>query len=447
MPEVLVKSFVSPLDRCSQRQDDRSSLSCAGSASAPPAAGKTVVGVLPHVVHHPNSFDPLRSGCLPGHDERFDADPRLHSACWDRGPGVRAAVCRAFGEPLTIEELDLAPPQGSEIRVRIKACAICHSDILLMQGAWGGTLPAVFGHEAAGVVAEVGPHVTRLEPGDHVVVTLIRSCGACVFCTSGQPVFCEATFHLDEAGPLTDRDGSPVRQGLRSGAFAEEVVVEASQAVAIPKDIPLDAASLLACGVITGAGAVMNTARVEAGSSVVVIGTGGVGLNAVQGAAISGAREILAVDVSDAKLAAAVAFGATRTVNSLREDVAEAVAAVTDGRRADYVFVTVGAKAAIEQGLVLMRRGGTTVIVGMPASGVLNEFDPVGLADDGQRILGSKMGAARIQVDIPNLLGFYRQGRLKLDELITGRYALEEINDAVASSLQGDALRNVVVFD
>ena len=360
---------------------------------------------------------------------------------------MRAAVCRAFGESLKIEELDLAPPEGREIRVRIKACAICHSDVLLIGGAWGGDLPAVFGHEAAGVVAEVGPLVTGIEPGSHVVVTLIRSCGSCVFCAAGQPVFCETTFRLDRSGPLTDGSGVSVRQGLRTGAFAEEVVVEASQAVAIPKHVPLDVASLLACGVITGAGAVMNTAAVEAGSSVVVIGTGGVGLNAVQGAAILGAREIVAIDVSDDKLAAAAAFGATRTVNSSREDPLEVVAAATGGRRADYVFVAVGAAAAIQQGLGLMRRGGTTVIVGMPASGVMSEFDPVGLADDGQRIVGSKMGAARIQIDIPNLLTLYGQGRLKLDELITGRYALDEINDAVASVVRCEALRNVVVFD
>ena len=360
---------------------------------------------------------------------------------------MRAAVCREFGQPLAIEELDLARPQGSEIRVRMRACAICHSDVHLIEGAWGGSLPAVFGHEAAGVVEEVGPLVTALEPGDHVVVTLIRSCGTCVFCAAGQPVFCETTFPLDRAGPLTDRSGAPVRQGLRTAGFAEAVVVEASQAVAIPADVPFDVASLLACGVITGAGAVINTAAVEAGSTVVVIGTGGVGLNAVQGAAISGAREIVAIDVSDDKLAAAAVFGATRTVNSLREDPAEAVAAATGGRRADYVFVAVGAAAAIRQGLGLMRRGGTTVIVGMPASGVMSEFDPVALADDGQRIIGSKMGAARIQVDIPNLLTLYRQGRLKLDELITGRYALDDINDALASVVRGEALRNVIVFD
>lgn len=360
---------------------------------------------------------------------------------------MRAAVCRAFGEPLAIEELTLSPPQGSEIRVATKACAICHSDILSMQGAWGGALPAVFGHEAAGVVAETGPDVTGLAPGDHVVVTLIRSCGRCLFCVSGQPVFCEATFRLDTDGALTDADGAPVRQGLRTGAFAEQVVVEASQAVKIPPDVALDAASLLACGVITGAGAVINTASVEPGSSVVVIGTGGVGLNTVQGAAISGAREIVAIDVADEKLAAAAEFGATRTVNSLREDPLAAVTEATEGRRADYVFVTVGARAAIEQGLGLMRRGGTTVIVGMPASGTVTEFDPVEVADAGQRIVGSKMGAARIHVDIPRLLALYRQGRLKLDELITGRYPLDEINEAIASSVRGDVLRNVIVFD
>jgi Zn-dependent alcohol dehydrogenase len=360
---------------------------------------------------------------------------------------VRAAVCRAFGEPLEIEELALAPPQGSEVRVSIKACAICHSDVLSLQGAWGGTLPAVYGHEAAGIVAEVGPHVAGLEPGDHVVVTLIRSCSSCSFCTSGQPVLCESSFRLDTDWPLSDRDGAAVRQGLRTGAFAEEVVVEATQTVKIAGDIPLDVASLLACGVITGAGAVMNTARVEAGARVVVIGTGGVGLNTVQGASISGAAEIVAIDIADEKLDAARRFGATRTVNSLREDASEAVAAATNGRRADYVFVTVGVAAAIEQGLRLMRRGGTTVIVGMPPAGVVTELDPLALADDGQRIVGSKMGAARIQVDIPHLLDLYRQGRLKLDELITGRFALDEINEAVASSLRGDALRNVIVFD
>jgi S-(hydroxymethyl)glutathione dehydrogenase / alcohol dehydrogenase len=360
---------------------------------------------------------------------------------------MKAAVCRAFGEPLTIEELELARPRGTEVRVRIAACAICHSDVLLAEGAWGGALPAVFGHEASGVVEEVGPGVARLAPGDHVVVTLIRSCGSCVFCAAGQPVFCETRFPLDESSPLRDATGAPVRQGVRTAAFAEEVLVESSQLVAISDDVPLDVASLLACGVITGAGAVTNTARVEAGSTVVVIGTGGVGLNTVQAAAISGAREVIAVDVADDKLAAAREFGATRTVNSVRDDAVAAVGAATDGRLADYVFVAVGAAPAIDQALELVRRGGTTVIVGMTPDGVTTTFDPLDLADGGKRIVGSKMGAARIHVDIPNLLTLYRQGRLKLDELITGRYELDRINDAIASVGRSGTLRNIVVFE
>jgi Zn-dependent alcohol dehydrogenase len=278
------------------------------------------------------------------------------------------------------------------------------------------------------------------------VVTLIRSCGSCHFCARGEPVFCETKFPLDEQGPLRARDGESIAQGLRTGAFAEYAVVDASQAVAIPRSMPLDRASLLACGVITGVGAVINTAAVKAGSSVVVIGTGGVGLNSVQGAALAGASPIIAVDLSDAKLAAARAFGATHTVNPRTDDLDSRIRALTGGRRADYVFVTVGAKAAVEQALGLMRRAGTVVIVGMPASGVTAAFDPGWLAADGQHIIGSKMGSSRIQIDVPKLIELYGQGRLKLDELITARYPLERINEAVAGVTRGEALRNVIVF-
>jgi Zn-dependent alcohol dehydrogenase len=359
---------------------------------------------------------------------------------------VRAAVCRAFGKPLVIEEVEIDPPQAGEISVRLAACAVCHSDISFMEGAWDGPLPAVYGHEAAGVVAEVGPGVTGVRPDERVVVTLIRSCGRCYFCTQGEPVFCESTYSLDERGPLRSGDGQRIVQGLRTGAFAEYVTVHASQVTAIPGDVPLDSGALLACGVLTGVGAVTNTARVTAGSSVVVIGTGGVGLNCVQGAALSGAEPIVAIDLSSAKLEAAKAFGATHTIDPTEEDSRQAVRRLTEGRGADYVFVAVGAKTAIEQGVGLMRRGGAMVIVGMPASGVTTEFDPSELANDGQRILGSKMGSAQLEVDVPKLVELYRQGRLKLDELISGRYALEEINEAVASANRGEALRNVIVF-
>ena len=359
---------------------------------------------------------------------------------------MKAAVCRAFGEPLVIEDLALAAPNQGEVQVRIKACAICHSDIFYAEGAWGGRLPAVYGHEAAGVVEAVGPGVRSVKPGDHVVVTLIRSCGQCHGCSHGSPTNCEATFPLDEASPLSNGKGEAITHGLRTGGFAEQVVVHHSQVVAIDKDVPFDAASLLACGVITGLGAVVNTAKVRAGSSVVVIGTGGVGLNAIQGAALVGAKTIVAIDIADDKLAAAKRFGATHGVNSRKEDATAAVRALTEDRGADYVFVTVGVKPAFDQAYGMLRRTGAVVLVGMPANGVMSEIDPGTIANEGQRILGSKMGDTHIQVDIPSLVALYKQKRLKLDELITGRYPLEQINEAMAAVNRGEALRNVIVF-
>jgi S-(hydroxymethyl)glutathione dehydrogenase / alcohol dehydrogenase len=363
------------------------------------------------------------------------------------GNGMKAAVCREFGAPLAVERVRLDPPQAGEVTVRVAACAICHSDITYIQGGWGGALPAVYGHEAAGVVEAVGPGgVGGIARGDHVVVTLIRSCGACRYCAQGQPVLCEATFRLDAEGPIHGADGQAIHQAMRTGAFAERVTVHASQVVAIPKDVPLECASLLACGVITGLGAVLNTARVPAGADVVVVGTGGVGLNSVQAAALSGARTVVALDLSDSKLAAARRFGATHALNPAREDATAAVHQLTHGRGADFVFVTVGAKRAIEQAFPTLARGGAVVIVGMPPDGTEVAFDPVALAARGQRVLGSKMGSARVPVDIPYLVDLYSQGRLKLDELVSGRYPLEEINAAIAGVTRGEALRNVVVF-
>jgi Zn-dependent alcohol dehydrogenase len=304
----------------------------------------------------------------------------------------------------------------------------------------------VYGHEAAGTVEAVGGGVTRLKAGDRVVVTLIRSCGFCPDCEEGAPVFCEEVFPLDRQTPLRDSAGQPVTHGLRTGAFAEHMVVDASQAVRIPGDISFESASLVACGVLTGLGAVVNTAKVSAGASVVVIGCGGVGLNSVQGARLAGASPIIAVDVAPAKLEAALTFGATHTVNAKTEDVAARVAEWTNGRKADAVFVTVGVKGAVEQGISLMKRNGATVIVGMPPSGVSATIDPGWLAGDGQRILGSKMGSARPVIDVPKIVELYQAGRLKLDELISGRYGLDQINEAIASSRSGAAIRNVIVF-
>ena len=359
---------------------------------------------------------------------------------------MKAAVCREFGAPLVIEELTLAEPAANEVKVKMVATAICHSDITYADGGWGGMLPAVYGHEGAGVVEAVGPGVTAVSVGDHVVVTLIRSCGKCHGCVQGKPVTCETTFPLDATSPLTDASGASVVHGLRTAAFAEHAVVHESQLVAVPKDLPHAVASLLACGVITGFGAVTNTAKVEPGSHVVVFGTGGVGLNAVQGAHVSGARTVIAVDISDSKLEAALTFGATHVVNSMKDDVVAKVRELTDGRGADYVFVTVGAKAAFDASYSLLAKAGSVVLVGMPANGVMSEIDPGTLAAYSQNILGSKMGGSRISIDIPNLIALYQQGRVKLDELVSGTYPLEQINEAMASVKRGEALRNVIVF-
>ncbi len=359
---------------------------------------------------------------------------------------MKAAVCHGFGQPLTIEDIALADPGHGEIKVKIAACAICHSDIFYADGAWGGTLPAVYGHEAAGHVEAVGPGVQGLSVGDPVVVTLIRACGTCRYCARNEPVQCDTEFPLDRRSPLSLADGSPIVHGLRTGAFAESVVVDDSQAVAIDPAMPMESASLLACGVITGYGAAVNTAEVAPGMSVVVIGTGGVGLNSVQGARIAGADPVIAVDLSDMKLEAARRFGATHTVNPTKEDAAQAIRSLTGGHGADTVIVTVGAKPAFDMAFGLLARGGAAVLVGMPPSGVMTEIDPSDIASANHRILGCKMGSARIAVDIPHLVGLYREGRLLLDELITGRYGLGDINSAIDEVKRGDALRNVILF-
>ena len=360
---------------------------------------------------------------------------------------MKAAVCRQFGAPLTIEDVTLAAPGPGQVQVRLAACAICHSDLLYADGAWGGDLPAVYGHEAAGVVTALGEGVARVKTGDRVVVTLIRACGACPACENGLPVVCDDSHFSGLTSPLTDEAGQSLLQGLKTGAFAEAVTVDASQVVAVPDDLPLDRAALLACGVITGFGAVTNTARVEPGSAVVVIGTGGVGLNAVQGAVFARADPIIAIDINDEKLATARAFGATHAINSANADATADVLAITAGRGGDYVFITVGAKPAFDAAYGMLASGGAAVLVGMPADGVMSQYELVELASRNQRILGSKMGMSHIDADIPRLVALYREGALKLDELITRRYRLEDINEAIADVRRGAALRNVIVFD
>jgi len=357
---------------------------------------------------------------------------------------IKAAVCREFGAPLTIEEIDIRAAQGTEVEVTLKACAICHSDISYADGIWGGSLPAVYGHEAAGIVTGLGEGARGVALGDRVVVTLIRACGTCPSCASARPTGCETPYDGDQ-GPIRTADGGTLHQAMACGGFAEKVVVDHSQVVVLPEQIALDIASLLACGVITGVGAVVNAARLRPGQDVVVIGAGGVGLNAIQGARIAGARRIVAVDMNTDKLKTAQDFGATHGVLGTGEAPwREAKAAL--GRGADAVLVTVGAIGAYQTAPRYLASGGKVVMVGMPASGAEAPYEPVNFAATGQGMIGSKMGDVVIRRDIPWLVDLYLQGRLKLDELVSGRWPLEQINEAIADTRTGTAKRNVIVF-
>jgi S-(hydroxymethyl)glutathione dehydrogenase / alcohol dehydrogenase len=359
-------------------------------------------------------------------------------------PRIKAAVCHAFGQPLSIEEVELRGPLAGEVEVTLAAVAICHSDIHFIDGAWGGSLPAVYGHEAAGTITALGDGVRGLATGDTVVVTLIRACGTCPSCASGKPVMCETGYDGDH-GPLKTAQGGKLHQAMAAGAFAEKVVVDQSQVVKLPPGIPMDAASLLACGVITGVGAVVNAASLRPGQDAVIIGAGGVGLNAVQGARIAGARRIVAVDMSPEKLATAKEFGATDGVLATDKEPWKAARALM-GRGADAVFVTVGAIPAFDTAPQYLARGGRVIMVGMPHSGAMSSYEPVMIAALGQGMIGSKMGDTVIKRDIPWMCDLYAQGRLKLDELISGRWSLGQINDAIADTKSGAARRNVILF-
>ncbi len=359
---------------------------------------------------------------------------------------LKAAICTHFGAPLSIEDITLAPPGDGEVRVTLKACGICHSDIHFADGAWGGTLPVVLGHEGAGIVESVGSGVTACRPGDRVAVGLMRYCGTCFHCRQDEPFLCQSPFPADSQPRLRRNDGSAVVQGLRTGAFAEAVVVDQSQVVPIPEDVPFEAAALATCGVLTGWGAVVRTARLPPGQHTGVIGIGGVGINSVQAAAMRDPASVVALDFDQAKLDLSYSFGATHTINARQDDAADTIRTITEGRGLDYVFVTVGKSAAVAQGLSLLRRGGTLVMVGMPENGDILPFQTGDLASNSQRILGSKMGCAHASKDIPEICRLYREGLFKLDELVSARYPLAEINTAIAAVKTGQVLRNVITF-
>lgn len=357
---------------------------------------------------------------------------------------IRAAVCRRFGAPLSIETLVLDDAGPGELTVRLEAVAICHSDLSYVDGAWGGELPAVFGHEAVGRVETVGDGVD-LAPGERVVVTLIRSCGRCRLCRRGLAVSCSERFALDDRIVLHDDRASPVVQGLRTAAFADRVLVHRSQVAVVDTGLAAPSAALLACGVLTGVGAVLRTAAVEAGSSVVVIGCGGVGLNVIQGAVLSAAASIIAVDPVADKRELARRLGASDVVDPGDGGLAEAVSGILGGG-ADYVFVATGAPAALTEAIALLGPAGALVVVGMPPSGITMSIDPGALAGANQRILGSKMGSSVVERDIADLVACHRRGELELDLLVSGTFAFDDIDVAMDGVRRGLARRNVITF-
>ena len=356
---------------------------------------------------------------------------------------MKAAVCYEYGKPLVIEDINLDSPGKDEVKIKLGATAICHSDIHGLKGELGMPLPIIGGHESAGYVQEVGANVTNVKVGDMVVASLIQSCGECPNCVSGLPFLCERKAQLNTVAHCHNKAGQVLNRFGQVAGFAEFAITHKSQVVVVPKDMPVDVASLLACGVITGFGAVVNRAKVPALSSVVVIGIGGVGLNSLQDAVISGANPIIAVDVLDNKLAASKSFGATHTINAKNEDPIQAVKKILP-RGADYVFVTVGSGAAMRQAISMLGPRGTAVAVGLSRENFsTTNMELIG----GEKTLtGTFMGATRLSVDIPKLVALYQTGRLKLTELITGRYPLEKINEAIESTVKGEALRNVIMF-
>jgi Zn-dependent alcohol dehydrogenase len=362
---------------------------------------------------------------------------------------MKAAICYEFGKPLVIEDVTIDEPGKDEVKVKIAVTAICHSDLHCIKGELPFPVPGLAGHEISGYIDKVGEGVTEFKKGDHVIVgTVTAGCGHCYYCTVGLQHMCTSGVARPHPGRCTNKKGQKLATYAGpSGGFAEYTVIHKSLAVKIPEDFPMDKAALLACGVTTGFGAVMNRAQVKPMSSVAVIGTGGVGLNAIQAAVISGAYPVIAVDILDSKLEFAKKFGATHTLNTTKEkDPVAALQAMTEGRGADYVFVTVGAMAALRQGFSMSAPRGMTVVLGL-MGGTLKDFSPFEFIMGEKVLTGCGGGSIKMSIDIPYLVNMYQAGRLKLDELITARYPLSKINEAIESLEKGQALRNLIIFD
>ena len=362
-------------------------------------------------------------------------------------PLARAAVQHGIDQPLAIEEVEIASPIGREVLVRTVATGVCGSDLHMLKGELGRPLPTIPGHESAGFVEAVGPGVTHVRPGDHVVCCLSTFCGECERCLSGQPNICERRDfdgRPEGAPPRISQGGEPVHQFARISGFAELLLVHENTVVKVPNDTPMEQAALVGCCVITGVGAVFNTARLEPGSTAAVFGAGGVGLSVIQGARLAGAREVIAIDLRDDKLEVARGFGATQVVNASRDDPVRAIRDLVR-HGVDYAFEAIGLARTAEQAFASTRPGGTAVLVGIIPDGVNVEVSGRQLLAD-RRLIGSSMGSNRFRFDIPKYLELYRQGRLMLDELISHRAPLDGVNEAFAAMEAGERTRTVLTF-
>ncbi|HVG04162.1 MAG TPA: zinc-dependent alcohol dehydrogenase family protein [Burkholderiaceae bacterium] len=372
---------------------------------------------------------------------------------------IRAAVLEAMGAaqpyatscPLKIEDLDLAPPGTGEILVRITSAGLCHSDLSVINGDRPRPMPMALGHEAAGVVEHLGDGVQDLAVGDHVVLVFVPSCGHCHPCAEGRPALCEPGAAANSAGTLLNgarrlmRDGQTINHHLGCSAFATHAVVSRRSAIKIDRELPLEHAALFGCAVLTGVGAVVNTAQVRAGTTVAVVGLGGVGLASVLGAAAAGARQVIAVDLADDKLALARTLGATATFNAGASEVIEAVRDATHGG-VDTAIEMAGSTRAFELAYRITRRGGMTVTAGLPPPSATWAMPAVNLVAEERTIKGSYVGTCVPMRDIPRYIDLFRGGRLPVDRLLTGTLALDDINRGFDLLNEGKAVRQVVML-
>ena len=360
---------------------------------------------------------------------------------------MKAAVFREVNVPMEIEEITSSKPGPREVLIRTKAAGICHSDLHFWNGSYPGVVPMVLGHESAGIVEQVGSDVHYVKPGDHVITCLSVFCGHCEKCLTGHLSLCREpeTNRGAEDEPRLSQAQQPLTQFAELGSFAEMMLVHEHALVKMREDMPMDRAALIGCGVTTGVGAVIHTAAVEPGATVAVIGCGGVGLSTINGAALAGASRIIAVDRVASKLELARKFGATDVVDASDGDAVAKVIEMTSGG-VHYSFEAIGLKVTAEQAFQMLRVGGTATVVGMIPPGQMVSVHGVDFLFE-KKIQGSMMGSNRFRVDMPRFVDFYLQGKLHLDELVSNRIGLEDINEGMAALNTGEIARSVIMFD